>query len=153
MVVTGVHIRVASGRYLAGLAVVEDRDLVRARSLPAPADADVGRQLEELHELAGDLLAEFAPTELAVKVSEARGRSLAVALRAEGCALAAAGHHGVPARLWFGAGLTRPSGLSSRSSVQERVNALCGELSEMPAQAEVAQAAAAALASIKARGG
>jgi Holliday junction resolvasome RuvABC endonuclease subunit len=154
VIVVGAHIRVASSRYLAGLAVVDDRDFIRGLSLPAPADSDAGRQLDELSTAARDLLEEFAPEQLALKVTEARAKSaLAIAHRAEGCVLAAAGDQGVPIRLWFGAGLLRPSGLERDSSVQSRVTALCQELSAVPAENEVAQAAAVALASIKELGG
>jgi Holliday junction resolvasome RuvABC endonuclease subunit len=148
--VIGAHVRASDRRFLAGLAVVDDDRLVRGVSLPAPADSDIGRQLEELYVLARDFVNEFEPEELALKVTEARAKSaLAVAHRAEGCILAAAGDKGVPVTLWFGASLRTPSGLESHSSVQQRVEALCSELSQMPTENEVAQAAAAARASIK----
>jgi hypothetical protein len=151
--VVGAHIRVGNGRYLAGFALVDGRELQLERSVPAPADADLGRQLEELYELSRDLFQQFAPDVLALKASEARGGSLKIALRAEGCVLAAAGVRGVSVRVWHGAGLKRPAGLGPTSSVQDCVDALCGELSQTPATSEASQAAAAALASIKERGG
>jgi Holliday junction resolvasome RuvABC endonuclease subunit len=147
--VAGVHIRVHDDRYLAGLAIVDGRDLLLERSLPAPADSDLGRQLEELYELARDLFQEHTPQLLALKASEAQGRALKTAMRAEGCVLAAAGVQGVPVRVWHGAGLRRPAGLTSSSSVQQCVTSLCNELSQAPATNEASQAAAVARASIK----
>lgn len=153
IVVLGIHVRTKASRYLAGCAVVEDGKVVRVASLPAPADADEGRQLEELHGLVTSLIGEFSPDLVAVKVNETRGQKpRSIGHRGEGAVLAAAGGAGVPARLWHQAGLRKPAGLGRSGTLEECVDRLCGELSgEALASSEVEQAAAAAAASLKSR--
>jgi hypothetical protein len=152
--VAGAHIRVSGGRYLAGLVVVDDREVIRAVSLPAPPDSDEGRQLEELYTIAHDLFAECEPEQLAVKVAEAQGRARAIGHRGEGAVLAAAGVNGIEVEMWVGRGLTKPAGLQRDATTQDAVAKLCSELTGEPTdESEIAQAAAAALASLKKLGG
>jgi hypothetical protein len=123
--------------------------VVRTASLPAPADVDETRQLEELHGFACSLIEEFKPGHLAMKVNEQRSQALrSIANRGEGAILAAAGRAGVSLRFWYGAGLRTPAGLGKRGTTQECVDALCAGLTgEGLTSSEVEQAAAAAAAS------
>lgn len=155
MRVAGAHVRVSDHRYLTGFAVLENRDVVDVLSLPAPSGSDEGRQLEELHTITADLLAKFAPQQLAISVTATqRQADRAIAQRGAGVLMAAAGAAGVGVKLWSGSGLWSPAGLTRNAAHQESVEALCRKLSGKPTDTtEVAYAAAVALASLKRLGG
>jgi len=151
IVILGTHARVHDKKYLAGFVVVDDRQVVRARSVPAPPDADPGRQLEELHSVAAGLIEEFEPAQVAVRVYEAPGLKVRlIAHRGEGAILVAAGRAAVPVSLWYLAGLRKPAGFQGGGTSQECASKLCGELTGEPvATQELEQAAAAAAAAMK----
>jgi hypothetical protein len=96
IVILGAHVTSQDKRYLAGFAVLKNDTVVRAASLPAPPDADLPRQLQELHGFAASLVVEFKPEHLALRVNEHRSQAVrSLASRGEGAVLAAAGKAGL----------------------------------------------------------
>jgi Holliday junction resolvasome RuvABC endonuclease subunit len=91
------------GRYQAGLVLVDDVKLVAEQSLAAPKDVSLAGQLDELYRRTRDLISEWKPDMLILGVTDHAGTSsAAVARRAEGAILAAAGQKGLPMDTWSG---------------------------------------------------
>jgi hypothetical protein len=150
----GVFIRIQSGAYVAGFALVEDDRLLRDDRFPAPPDEDAPRQLGELYKHARDSIAQLGVEAVAIKESEIQGggRNATAAHRAEGAVLAAAGEvRDLEVTTWLGSRMWKPAGFTKRPSNVEVVEALCAQLDQRPASDETAQAAAAARAAILAR--
>ena len=148
----GAYIRIKGGKYLGGFVIVEDGQLKETQSIPAPADECESGQLGELFVRTADLIDRWSPDLFALKVSEAqRDPSFTIARRAEGVILGAAGRQrGLPVTNWVRQSLCKPAGLTMKAKTQDAVSALCAGLSQVPADDELRQAAAAAVAALAA---
>lgn len=150
----GVFIRVQGGAYVAGFAVVEDDILVREERFPAPPDEDAPRQLADLYQQTRDMIDDFTIEAVALKESEIQGggRNSAIARRAEGAVLGAAGEtRDLEVTTWLGAGMWRPAGFARRPTNAEVIAALADTLQPAPTLDETRQAGAAARAATLAR--
>lgn len=151
----GAFLRMRSGMYIAGFAVVEDNTLVREDRFPAPPDEDLARQLSELHAHTRDLIEHYTVEAVALKESEIQGgtRNASIARRAEGAVLAAAGKsRDLEITTWLGASMSRHAGFATRPSNAEVIAALAGSIESGPTSEETRQAVAAARAAILADG-
>ena len=76
MVAVGAHIAIQNGRFVAGLAVLDDAlQLVDQFSIPAPPDETEAAQFHELFDRTRDLIAHRRPDLFALRVSEITGAS------------------------------------------------------------------------------
>lgn len=144
----GAYVRIQGGRYLAGFAVIDGTNVVEQQNFPAPPDETEAGQLGELYARAADLLDETEPGLFALKLSETpRDPDARFARHAEGAILGAVGRRrSIEVTHWFGRSLCKPAGLTGKARNAEAIEALCSRLSPVPAEDEVRQAAAAALA-------
>lgn len=143
----GVFVRIQSGAYVAGFALVDDDRLLSDDRFAAPQDEDEPRQLWELYRHTRDSIAQLGAEALALKDSEIQGggRNAKLAHRAEGAVLAAAGElRELEVTTWLGARMFKPAGFGSRPSNARIIEALCGQLDQRPGSTETQQAAAAA---------
>lgn len=149
MATAGAFVRVQSGQYVVGLALVDGDQLLEEVSLSAPADRDEAGQLGELFGRVADTLVKWAPDHFALRASEInRSTGGAVtAHRAEGIVMGAAGRvRDLPVSTWRRASLFKPAGLDQSAKGPEVTDALCSRLSSEPVATEVRQAASAAVA-------
>jgi Holliday junction resolvasome RuvABC endonuclease subunit len=147
MRVLGVAVRIDKGAYIAGFAVLEGDVCNREYSLAAPRDVDEAVQLAELYRRAVDLINEHTPDAVALGLSEIQAQSsAAIARRAEGAILAAAGARAVPTTHWSGPKLSARA-YGKRVANKIAINKLNGSLKgRTSSSAEVGHAAAAAAA-------
>lgn len=133
------------GRYQAGLVLIDDAKLVAEQSLAAPKDASLAGQLDELYRRTRDLISEWKPDLLVLGVTDhVATNSAAVARRAEGAILAAAGQKGLPMESWSGAKLRGAAyGRSSATNVRA-ANHFNRTLDMQPSSSETGFAAAVA---------
>lgn len=141
----GAAVRVSGGRYQAGLALVDDAKLVAEQSLAAPKDVSLAGQLDELYRRTRDLISEWKPDELVLSVTDHVGASkAAVARRAEGAILAAAGQKGLPMETWSGAKLRGAAYGKSKATNVKAANHFNRALDKQPSSKETGFAAAVA---------
>lgn len=152
MRILGAHIRVASGRYVAGFAWVEDDRLIGTDTFPAPADRDEPGQFGELFGRVEGVVAEADPELFVLKVSEINRQKpeAVLAHRAEGIILGAASRRAsLPIRTVSRGSLASPAGLDRSAKGAEVVAALCAVLDQRPPTPECCQAAAAAVGGLR----
>lgn len=144
MDVLGAYVKVKDDRFVAGFALTHNGELVDSWTFSAPTGHDHGGQLGELSDFAFDRLRQSGADRLAilfVDVPRGKAKPKRLARRAEGAIAAAAGRASIPAKLWSDRAFT------GGGAVQSRVDELCSQLAQVPAQEERKRAAAAALAS------
>jgi hypothetical protein len=154
MVAVGAHIAIQGGRFVAGFAVVDDAfQLVEQFSISAPPDETEAAQFHELFDRTRDLITHRSPDLFALRVSEITGGSnlARLAHRGEGVVLAAAGQSRDLGVSYFKRqSLGRAAGLGTTATGQAAVNALSGVVTPEPTTNEIRQAAAAAVAALRA---
>lgn len=143
--VLGAAVRVKDGHYLAGLALVEDAKLVAEQSLAAPKDVSPAGQLDELYRRTRDLITEWKPDVLILGVTDHVAQSsAAIARRAEGAILAAAGHKGLTMETWTGPKLRGAAYGRGPATNVKAANHFNRTLDRQPSSSETGLAAAVA---------
>jgi Holliday junction resolvasome RuvABC endonuclease subunit len=143
--VLGAAVRVSGGRYQAGLVLVDDTKLVEEQSLAAPKDISLAGQLDELYRRTRDLISEWKPDVLVLGVTDHVSASKgAVARRAEGAILAAAGQKGLPMESWSGAKLRGAAYGRGPATNVKAANHFNRSLDKQPGSSETGFAAAVA---------
>jgi hypothetical protein len=148
----GAHVAVRTGRHVVGFAVLDDDQLVDSFVVSAPGDEDEASQLHELSVRTRDLIEHCTPGRFSLRAAEIRGgKPLTVARRAEGAVLSAVGEtRDLPVSIWVRPSLSGAAGLGARGTAVMAVSTLLAGVTPAPTGAEVRQAAAAAVAALRA---
>jgi len=144
----GAHVKIEDGRYLAGLAVIENGLIVAEVTFPAPADRDEAGQLHELYEWVAGIVAKHRPDEFALRSAEFQtvGLRTDLARHAEGALLAGACHGGASSvSQWSRQKLIKPLGATGKKAEDVR-DAVPAHLDRAPGPGVLTEAACAAVA-------
>jgi hypothetical protein len=144
----GAHVKIADGRYVVGLSVVEDAVLLAELTYPAPADRDEAGQLNELYEWVTDAIGSHHPDKFALRCAELHtvGARADLTRHAEGVVLAGAREGGASdVSQWSRQKLIKPLGAAGKKAEDLRA-AVPAHLDREPTRGVLTEAACAAVA-------